>query len=489
MAPRLRKTRRASSRKKAKSENGCDYISSLPEVLLTSILSSLPIKEAARTSVLSSRWRHLWKSAPLHLDDSFLNLDNPDLDDSSCEAAYNIIQAHMGPIEYCNLSKIDDRDLYPTINSILRQLSQKKIKHLSLSFNKTWERMVDIHIRVLEARDGNILERQVYKVRPSFFKCKSLKQLDLFCCRVSKNTNLANMLPNLKEINLEYVFLNDVFMDRLFSCPNLEKVKMYYCCGPKQVQIRSRKLRELVITYGIHFPYVFVEEIFIDDAPSLEVLTIDDTPCHFATPDHHITNIMMMKLKIRTAPNLGQLGLYCYLGDVHFMHGDDDCLVTSSPSALLPSLKALSIRLAFCDQDMQSVLAGILRCSPGLEYLHLKNSHRRVLDQAVLVHNKREVLNSWNNQHNFDFLENLQKFIMCDFRGCEPEVEFACFLIEKASALKNINIFYRYTCMDNFVKKARLKLYSTVQASNHLLIAIGKDVQTGVHGMFAYSNL
>ncbi|KAJ3696656.1 hypothetical protein LUZ61_000361 [Rhynchospora tenuis] len=372
MALRPRKTRCSSSRKRAKSENGCDYISSLPEVLLTSILSLLPIKEAARTSVLSSRWCHLWKSAPLHLDDSLLNLGNPGLDDSSHEEACNIIQAHMGPIEYCNLSKFDDRDYYPTINSILPQLSQKKIKHLSLSFNKTLRRIVDIHIRVLEARDGNTLERRVYKVRSSFLQCKTLKQLDLFCCRVSKNVNHTNMLPNLKEINLEYVFLNDVFMDRLFSCPNLEKVKMYYCCSPKRVHIRSHKLRELVITYGIHFPYVFVEEIFIDDAPSLEVLTIDDTPCHFATPDPHITNIMKMKLKIRSAPNLVQLGLYCYLGDAHFMHEDDDCLVTSSPSALLPSLKALSIRLAFCDQNQQSVLAGILRCSPGLEYLHLK---------------------------------------------------------------------------------------------------------------------
>uniref|UniRef100_A0A1S3C2V5 FBD domain-containing protein n=1 Tax=Cucumis melo TaxID=3656 RepID=A0A1S3C2V5_CUCME len=43
---------------------GVDYISHLPDALLHHILSSLPIKTAAQSATLSSRWRSLWFTLP-----------------------------------------------------------------------------------------------------------------------------------------------------------------------------------------------------------------------------------------------------------------------------------------------------------------------------------------------------------------------------------------------------------------------------------------
>ncbi|KAF8757338.1 hypothetical protein HU200_010853 [Digitaria exilis] len=73
---------------------GSDLISRLPDCILGVIVSLLDTEEGARTAILSRRLRHIWRSAPLNLDD---RLPTSYVDSRRVKAISQILAAHPGP--------------------------------------------------------------------------------------------------------------------------------------------------------------------------------------------------------------------------------------------------------------------------------------------------------------------------------------------------------------------------------------------------------
>ena len=81
---------------------GLDLISSLPDDMLRVIISLLPIKYGARTTLLSRRWRLLWNSTPLDL------IDTHELCHGyrkSLDAFSKILNSHLGPTKGLRMGK------------------------------------------------------------------------------------------------------------------------------------------------------------------------------------------------------------------------------------------------------------------------------------------------------------------------------------------------------------------------------------------------
>nr|XP_020147571.1 F-box/FBD/LRR-repeat protein At1g13570-like [Aegilops tauschii subsp. strangulata] len=79
-----------------------DFIGSLPDEMLVTILSLLPIKSGVRTTVLSRRWRPLWHSTPLDLIDD----DKLYCGDHKClDALSHILATHPRPVRRLAIDK------------------------------------------------------------------------------------------------------------------------------------------------------------------------------------------------------------------------------------------------------------------------------------------------------------------------------------------------------------------------------------------------
>jgi hypothetical protein len=124
---------RGSQHPPAKHRNrGPDLISNLPDAILATIISLLPTDDGARTQALATRWRHLWRSAPLNLcDDDLVGYDDLcGLEEHGwiADLVSRVLFAHRGPVR--RLSLVSHR--YPDLDGWLRSPAVDNLEELEL---------------------------------------------------------------------------------------------------------------------------------------------------------------------------------------------------------------------------------------------------------------------------------------------------------------------------------------------------------------------
>lgn len=190
-----------------------DRISSLPNAVLCYILSFLPTKQAVSTSVLSQRWKHLWRSIPaLDFDDEFYFLlryynksDRIYFPFVQSVSTFIFSRDSHQPLQRFCLTCRSSLCNSAIINTWITAAAQRRVEHLDLCFYYS----IDLLSNMLSCKTLIVLKLTMLKVKAlSSTDLPSLKILHLDCVQFSERRQLAEFLsgtPNLEDLETKHV--------------------------------------------------------------------------------------------------------------------------------------------------------------------------------------------------------------------------------------------------------------------------------------------
>ncbi|KAL8112796.1 hypothetical protein AgCh_020188 [Apium graveolens] len=248
-----------------------DYVSYLPENIIDTILTKVPIRDAVRTSILSTKWRFLWSTMtqlvfdencvppPFTLeksvfDDGFLDIIEQPMGRKTVAERFenfvlHFLLLHHGPVQKCIISTSYLRRS-ADIGQWLLVLSRKDIKELVL---------------------GHSSQTQLFHAPSHLFSCHQLTSLKLFRFELKRPPSKFQGFPCLKNFSLVRGKVTLEVIEKLISgCPLLEKFE-FIDMDNLAFTIRAPNLKYLVL--GGKF-----KDVYLEHAPLLTAITIRSFP-------------------------------------------------------------------------------------------------------------------------------------------------------------------------------------------------------------------
>lgn len=216
------KTRRSSVKNK-------DIISDMPQNIIDTILTKLPIRDAVRTSILSTKWRFQWSTmTQLVFDENCV--PPPFTPEKLNNFMMPCLFLHQGPIHKFKLTTTFLVES-PGIDQCLRFLSRKNMKELDLcvdmeALNLDESPLLSAPSPMFSCQQITSLTLGWYIVVPpsNFRGFPCLKYLNLYCCTVTLKVieNLISGCPLLET----FEFTNHDELALTLKAPNLKHLNL-----------------------------------------------------------------------------------------------------------------------------------------------------------------------------------------------------------------------------------------------------------------------
>ncbi|KAL6882056.1 hypothetical protein ACP4OV_011528 [Aristida adscensionis] len=110
-------------------DDGEDHISALPDDLRRNIVSRLPVRDAVRTTTLSTLWRRVWHSTPLLFYDEHVELND---ERARLPIIHRVLAGHPGPFHTVQLCACFFNEHESEVALYARLLADKQVRDLFL---------------------------------------------------------------------------------------------------------------------------------------------------------------------------------------------------------------------------------------------------------------------------------------------------------------------------------------------------------------------
>ncbi|CAO1939949.1 unnamed protein product [Urochloa humidicola] len=392
MAAQARRRRRRLEEEE--DEGRIDRISGLPDGVLGDIVSLLPTKEGGRTQVLSSRWCHVWRAAPLNFD--FLGRPVADVS--------RILSAHQGPGRRFSIRTYDlSRDSpAATLEGWLRLPALNNLQELEFHYGERFPRRWS----ALPPPPPPPPPASVHRFS------STLRVASFGGCGFPDGNSSALHFPLLKKLILLHVQISESSLHALLAgCPVLQSFLLSYSSGCRRIRIVSRTLRSIGLDPG--WGDCRLQELTLEDARSLERLFYYPSGCQ-------------VDISVISAPKLDILGP---LGD-NYPKLDFGATVFQgsrlvSLITVVQSVKILALMNVHLSLD---VVINFMKCFPCLEKLYIKTRYPG--EKNAWCHKYRNLVGTLDIR--------LKKIVLLGYRGNKSHVNFAKFFVRNARVLESL---------------------------------------------------
>ncbi|XP_045823476.1 F-box/FBD/LRR-repeat protein At1g13570-like [Trifolium pratense] len=395
-------------RKPSKLDMESDRISCLPDHIIDQILSHLPIKDAGRTSVLSSIWRNKWSTQPdLVFDKQCAPVATSGLPSvikiKFLRMIDHVLLLHSGPINKVKISDsgrhIIDMNSVADIDRWILHLTKRSIKKLVLHFCFQFQ--------------------QRYKIPWCLFSCQSLQGLKLYYCWLKPPTTFEGF-RNLKSLKLKQVTMaQDAFENLISGSPLLEKLILSDCIGFTQINIHAPNMWFVEIVGKF-------EGISFDNTPQLaNVFVNQTTQSRLHRCSSNLVNFF------DHLPNIAVLVIHSYFIKILLA---DVVVPVKLPTPCI-NLTSLSVCINF--NDLKEISAGLclLKSSPNLQVLGIFARHEKHADLLT------PVSYCWEDIFSEPIMSfKLERVMVGDISGTKSELDFIRFILLYSPVLEKMTV-------------------------------------------------
>ncbi|XP_004292703.1 PREDICTED: F-box/FBD/LRR-repeat protein At1g13570-like [Fragaria vesca subsp. vesca] len=391
----------------------------MPSDVRVKISSSLPIRDAVRTSVLSTNWRYISAMLP-HL--VFYAHSISTLPQKFANAVDHVLLSHIGPVYKFKLAPkhicVRDFDRW------ILYVSRNSIKEFILE----------------------ILGQPYYKLPSSMFLCRDLTHLELHKCLLQPPSTFTGF-KSLKTLKIVWVRLTgDALQNMIAHCPLLERLVVEDCDDFNQLNINAPSLQVLRFIGGFKYINLLNTSNIVD--VYIELYQFACKSSNLLRFFAQLPNIHRLCMKAKFTKYLA-----------------DSCLPLEKLPKPCSPLQFLSLRIG-TDYD-KDILLCILRMCPALEELEVFASNYKAIGGKV---------NSWVDEHHSCSNTQLGRVkIHCSFPEVDGALELIRFLLLSSPALETMTLCT--TALHPFVSyNLATKLLGLWRASLNLEMILNDNV-------------